>query len=255
MNSATFQTRDNFVHHRPIAGIPFAMLLAVGATSALRAAPSSIDAAPTQQIAAKELPAPDRADLVPEDRPYFVGPFDTLEIDVFGIEDMKARAVQVDTSGRISFPLVGTVKVAGLTPNEIQTLIQRRLAENYVRNPQVTVNLKEIVSQVVTVEGEVKKPGQFPVAGRMTLLRAIAKAEGTDEFSKLNDVVIFRTVKGQSLAALYNLKAIRKGAYPDPEIYANDVVVVGESSARRIFKDFLGIAPALVTPLVVLLQR
>jgi polysaccharide export outer membrane protein len=124
-----------------------------------------------------------------------------------------------------------------------------------VRNPQVTVNLKEAVSRVVTVEGQVNKPGLYPVVGRLSLMGAIAKAEGTDEFSKLDDVVVFRTVGGHRYAALYNLDAIRHGAYPDPEIYANDVVMVGESKARRLFKDILSVMPAMITPIVIGVDR
>jgi polysaccharide biosynthesis/export protein len=67
--------------------------------------------------------------------------------------------------------------------------------------------------------------------------------------------VIFRTVKGQQLAALYNLKAIRRGNYQDPEVFANDVVVVGDSQARRLFKDALQFVPLLTTPLVIALQN
>ncbi|MBX3565285.1 MAG: polysaccharide export protein [Sphingomonas sp.] len=201
------------------------------------------------------LPPPDRADLLAtESRPYYVGPFDKLTIDVFGIDELRQREIQVDASGRMSFPLAGVLEVSGRTPGEIEVLLKDRLRERYVRDPQVTVNLKETVSQVVTIEGQVKKAGQYPVIGRMTLLRAIAIAEGTDEFSKLDEIVVFRTVKGQNLAALYDLRAIRRGNYPDPEIFANDVVVVGDSKARRIFKDFLGIVPLLTTPLIVALQ-
>ena len=117
------------------------------------------------------------------------------------------------------------------------------------------MNLKETVSQVITVDGQVKEPGLYPVIGRMTLMRAIATAKGADEFAKLNDVVVFRTVSGQKMAALYNLKAIRRGFYDDPEVYANDVVVVGDSQARRLFKDALQIVPLLTTPLILLLRN
>jgi polysaccharide export outer membrane protein len=124
-----------------------------------------------------------------------------------------------------------------------------------VRDPQVTVNLKETVSQVITVDGQVKRPGLYPVIGKMTLMRAVATAEGTAEFAKLEDVVIFRTVKGQQLAALYDLKAIRRGNYGDPEVFANDVIVVGDSQARRLFRDALQIVPLLTTPLIIALQN
>jgi polysaccharide export outer membrane protein len=201
-----------------------------------------------------ELPPPGRADLYSDNRAYLVGPFDKLKIDVFGIADLSEREIQVDASGRASFPLAGTFQAGGKTPNEIAEEIETRLAGKYIRNPQVTVNLEETVSQVVTVDGQVVKPGLYPVLGRMSLMKAVATAGGTSEFAKLDDVVIFRTVNGARYAALYNLKAIRRGAYSDPEIFANDVVVVGDSAARRRFQDILQAAPLLSGPLVYLLQ-
>ena len=174
---------------------------------------------------------------------------------MFGIEDLSKKEVQTDASGRISFPLAGVVEAAGKTPAEVEDVLEERLRGRFVRDPQVTVNLKETVSQVITVDGQVKEPGLYPVIGRMTLMRAVATAKGTAEFAKLDDVVIFRTVKGQNMAALYNLKAIRNGAYADPEVYANDVVVVGDSAARRLFKDALQIVPLLTTPLILTLQN
>jgi polysaccharide biosynthesis/export protein len=201
-----------------------------------------------------ELPAPERADLFEQNRPYLIGPFDKLVIDVFGIEELSRKEVQTDAGGRISFPLAGIIETAGKTPGELEDIIEERLRGEFVRDPQVTVNLKETVSQVITVDGQVKEPGLYPVVGRMTLMRAVATAKGTDEFAKLDDIVIFRTVQGQRMAALYNLKAIRRGQYNDPEVFANDVVVVGDSSARRLFKDILQIAPLLSTPIIVLLQ-
>jgi polysaccharide export outer membrane protein len=202
-----------------------------------------------------ELPAPTRADLIEQNRPYLIGPFDKLIIDVFGIEELSKKEVQTDAGGRISFPLAGIVEAAGKTPGELEAIIEERLRGRYVRDPQVTVNLKDTVSQVITVDGQVKEPGLYPVIGRMTLMRAVATAKGVGEFAKLEDVVVFRTVGGQKMAALFNLKAIRRGYYDDPEVYANDVVVVGDSQARRIFKDALQIVPLLTTPLILLLQN
>jgi polysaccharide biosynthesis/export protein len=201
------------------------------------------------------LAAPERVDLFELNRPYLIGPFDKLIIDVFGIEELSKKEVQTDAGGRISFPLAGIIDAAGKTPNEVENDIEEKLRGRYVRDPQVTVNLKETVSQVITVDGEVKEPGLYPVVGRMTLMRAVATAKGLTEFSKQDDVVIFRTVNGQRLAGLYNLKAIRRGNYDDPEVFANDVVVVGDSKGRRLFKDGLQILPALVTPLTILLSN
>lgn len=204
-------------------------------------------------IGATALPEPTRADLSSSSRPYLIGPFDKLSIDVFGIEDLS-RKIQADASGRLSVPLAGEIEAAGKTPTELAAIIADRL-RMYVRNPQVTVNLDETVSQVITVGGEVRKPGLYPVVGRMTLLRAIATAEGTTDLARRNSVIVFRTVSGERYAALYNLRAIEKGTYGDPELFANDVVVVDDSEARRLFRDVTGASAALLAPLIALGQR
>lgn len=229
--------------------LPLVMLAGCASTPKLGGDPN------LKIIQASELPAPDRMDLTSGTRSYFVGPFDKLTIDVFGIPELGQRDVQVDAAGRISFPLAGVVEVSGKTPAEIEELLAVQLRSNYVRDPQVTVNLKETVSQLLTIEGQVTKPGVYPVVGRMSLMRAMAIAGGTTEFSKLDDVVIFRTVGGERLAALYDLDAIRHGAYADPEVFANDVVMVGDSASRRFFKDVLAVTPLLTTPLVIALDR
>lgn len=232
------------------------LIASCGVRSQLGTMPgSAAKASGIQVVDSAQLPPPDRSASIDLNRPYLIGPFDKLVIDVFGIEDLSKKEVQTDAGGRISFPFAGIVEAAGKTPGEVEVILADRLRTNFVRNPQVTVNLKETVSQVITVDGQVKEPGLYPVIGRMTLMRAVATAKGTAEFAKLDDVVVFRTVKGQKMAALYNLKAIRRGYYDDPEVYANDLVVVGDSSARRIFKDVLQVLPILTTPLVYVLTR
>lgn len=217
--------------------------------------PKGTPTSSVQAFTAGNLPEPERGDLIAQNRPYLIGPFDKLSIDVFGIEELSRKEYQTDAGGRISFPLAGVVDAAGHTPAELETILEERLRGRFVRDPQVTVNLKETVSQVITVDGEVKEPGLYPVIGRMTLMRAVATAKGTTEFAQLQNVVVFRTVGGQKMAGLYNLQAIRRGNYDDPEVFANDVVVVGDSSARRLFKDVVQIVPAIATPLVYIFTR
>ena len=200
------------------------------------------------------MPMPSQMDMSAGVRPYFIGPFDTLSIDVFGIEDLDREEVQIDASGRLSFPLIGVVEAAGKTPAELAAMIEQGLRGKYVRNPQVTVNLKETVSQVITVDGSVMQPGLYPAIGRMTLIRAVATAGGLSEFADLQDVVVFRTLDGQRMAGLYNLEAIRTGVYDDPELFANDVVIVGNSESRRLFSEALQVAPLFTSPLLILLQ-
>jgi polysaccharide export outer membrane protein len=209
----------------------------------------------TTVVADNVLPVPTKGDLTAQEQPYLVGPFDRLTISVFGIEEFKDLEVQVDASGRMSFPLAGVMTVSGRTPGEIEGLLKERLRLAYIRDPQVTVNLKDTLSQFVTVEGQVQKPGLYPVIGHMTLLRAIATAQGTTEFTKVKDIVVMRTVEGKQYAALYNLDAIRHAQYADPDIFANDVVMVGDNHGRRIFKDYLSVMGFALTPIVLLLQH
>ena len=204
-------------------------------------------------LPAEELPAPTLNDLEASNRPYRVGPFDKLMIDVFGSEELSKKEVQVDASGRITFPLIGTIEVAGKTPGEIGMMMQDRFRGRFIRDPQISVNLKEIVSQTVTIGGEVKKPGVYPIVGEMTLMTAIASAEGWTDIANKGEVVVFRKVGGKEYAAIYNVKAIEKGRYADPEIYASDVVMVGDSQARKIWKDVLMASP-LLAPIIYILK-
>jgi len=152
-------------------------------------------------------------------------------------------------------PLVGTIDARGKSAGELALAIQSALSGRYVRNPEVTVNIKSSVSQVVTIDGAVIEPGLYPVTNQMTLMRAVASAKGLSEFARVDDVVILRTVNGQRMAGLYNIGAIRRGVYDDPPIYANDVVVVGDSPQRRAFRDFIALSPLLATPLVAIFNR
>jgi polysaccharide export outer membrane protein len=211
------------------------------------------EAGQVQVVASAALPEPGVGDGLREVRQFLIGPQDVLIIDVLGVEEMTDREIAVDAAGYISIPLAGSVQAAGNTPDGLARLIEARLREKFMRDPHVSVNVKDAVSQFVTVEGQVMEPGNYPVLGDMTLMRAVASAKGLGEFAKQDDVVVLRTVAGQRYAGVYNLAAIRRGNYPDPEVYANDVVIVGNSATLRRMKDFITILPALTSPLIYLL--
>ncbi|MGQ0279462.1 MULTISPECIES: polysaccharide biosynthesis/export family protein [unclassified Sphingopyxis] len=213
---------------------------------------------PTSGVTVLEaLPEPTGVDVQQASRQTFVGPFSELTVEVYGVPDLT-REVLTDGNGRFSYPFAGIIDGAGKTTAELATEIESRLAGRYVRNPQVTVNLKAssnpalLMSQAVTIDGEVTKPGQYPLVGKQTLMRAISLAGGITEFAKLDDVLVFRKVQGKQYVGIYNLKAIRRGNYSDPEIFPNDVVVVGDSPQRRLFEDVIKAATLLSTPLVVI---
>jgi polysaccharide export outer membrane protein len=202
----------------------------------------------------KPLPEPVRKDLVIPSRPYVIGPSDQLAIEVFGIDELS-KNVTVDLTGQIALPLVGSLKVSGMTAEELTADLVARFRKAYVRQPQVTVNIVTAASQVITVDGSVTTPGIYPLLGRMSLMRAIARASGTTEFARENYVVVFRNVDSKRYAALYDLRAIRQGMYEDPEIFSNDVIYVGDDQARRVFRDLVQAAPLITTPLIYLISQ
>ena len=202
---------------------------------------------------ATALPAPMRTDLVAADRPALIGPLDTIEVEVINIPE-SSREIQIDASGRIAMPLAGTIYAGGKTAEELARVIETELRRRYVRDPQVVVNIKSSVSQVATINGQVREPGLYPVTNQMTLMRVIASAKGLSEFARQEDVVILRTVNGQRMAGLYNIGAIERGLYTDPPIYANDVIVVGDSPQRRLFRDLVSLSPLIAAPLITILN-
>ncbi len=230
-----------------------ALLLGVAVSACGQREPLQSTAQLTVVEGSATLPSPNRNDLTAADRPSLVGPLDTIQVDVFNVPDLS-REMQVDASGRISMPLAGTIDARGKTAQELASAIEASLRGRYVRNPEVTVNIKSSVSQVVTIDGQVVEPGLYPVTNQMTLMRAIASAKGLSEFARQDDVVILRTVEGRKMAGLYNIDAIRRGAYDDPAIYANDVVLVGDSPQRRLFRDFVALSPIIAAPLIAILQ-
>jgi polysaccharide export outer membrane protein len=203
---------------------------------ALADAPSSVNLI-------ESLPPPDPP-AIDQQQSYRIGPLDVLEVSVFQVESL-ARTVQVDAGGRIALPFIGSVVALGKTPQELGADIATRLGDTYIQSPQVTVFVKESLSQKFTVEGAVKSPGVFPLVGHMTLLRAVATAQGPDLDAKLHNVVVFRQVNQKTVGAVVNLSQVRAGKVPDPQIYAGDVVVVMTSATRRALHDLVSITPLL----------
>lgn len=217
-----------------------ALALALNACSGPNYKPEAVSAA----TAETQLPVPSVLDMTRDQSDYRIGPLDKLAVTVFGVPDLTTNG-QVDGSGNFAMPLIGQVKSIGETPNSLAAKIATALDQRYVRNPQVSVTVTEAVSALVTVEGAVVKSGQYPVVGRTTLIRMIAAAGGPSDNARLSEALVFRTVNGKRLVARFNIKDIRGARAPDPEIYGNDLIVVGDNPGRQLFKDIVSIAPVL----------
>jgi polysaccharide export outer membrane protein len=106
---------------------------------------------------------------------YVVGPEDVLTVTVLN-EDGLSGKFRVEKDGEFSYPFLGRVRAAGLTVAEVGDLIKLRLADGYLRRPQVTVDVDQFRSQNVFVMGEVRTPGKYVLSGPVTLLDALARA-------------------------------------------------------------------------------
>jgi polysaccharide export outer membrane protein len=202
-------------------------------------------AAPVQAQRTRRDVAPisvNNSPIAPNDG-YRIGADDTLEVVVFQASDLS-RNVQVDSAGRILMPLIGSIDAMGLTPMELSARIAVRLSEKYMRDPQVTVLVKEAMSQRVTVDGAVVQPGVYPLAGPTTLLQAVALAKGMDpRRANTHHVSVFRMTDGARVAATYDLAAIRTGKAADPEVYPKDVIVVAGSAGASLMESMSGVLP------------
>ena len=168
---------------------------------------------------------------------YHISPHDLLDISVFQAEELS-KEVRVNPNGYISLPLIGKIKAAGSTQEQLQSRITSALKKSYLQNPQVTIFIKEYTNQRVTVSGDVKKPGIFPIRGQMSVLQAIAQAEGLDELAKPTEVILFRKDNAnRTKAYLLNLKEINKGLNRDPYLKNEDKVIVQRSGGRQWLKD------------------
>jgi len=175
---------------------------------------------------------------------YRIGPLDKLNIVVFQVKDLSVENLQVDASGQILLPLIGAVQAKGKTTADLSAEIADRLRERYLQSPQVSVTVAEAASQKVTVEGAVNDAGVFELKGRTSLLEAVARAKGVSKAANSHRVAIVRDVDGSPHAATFDLAAISAGKARDPEVIANDVIIVDTSRSKAFWHGMVEVIPA-----------
>ncbi|WP_267414704.1 MULTISPECIES: polysaccharide biosynthesis/export family protein [unclassified Sphingomonas] len=185
---------------------------------------------------------PDAPSVVAADDTYKLAPLDTVSVSIFQVPDLS-KDYAIDQSGRLTIPLIGPVDATGLTTNQLSGKIAQGLNAKYLRNPNVTVTLKDSISRVFTVDGSVRQPGMYQLSSSMSLVQAIAIAKGTDELANPHRVAIFRTIAGKRSAAAFDLTSIRRGEAQDPIVYAGDTIVVDGSGLKAAQRTLLQSAP------------
>jgi len=214
-------------------------LASVGLAALAAYSPLYAQQVPPASAAAQSVPSAAAGKSVPttaDTEEYRIGPQDLIEISVFQVQEMS-RAVRVNAQGLISLPLIGIVRAGGLTATELETVIATKLSENLLQNPQVSVFIKEFVSQRVIVAGNVMKTGVYPLTGKTLLSQVIALTGGLDPVADPTNVKIFRdTPSGTREVLTFNLVAIRDGQVVDPLIKGNDTVLVEQSGSAAFVK-------------------
>jgi polysaccharide export outer membrane protein len=157
---------------------------------------------------------------------YQIGPEDVLDISVWKNPELS-RKVPVRPDGKVSLPLVNDIQAAGLTPSELRDQITTKLAE-YIPAPEVSVMVREVHSRKVAVVGAVKMPGRYEMKSPMTVLEAIALAQGLTDFASRDRIVVLREVNGKTTQLPFNYRKIGDDGSPQQNFFlrAGDIVVV-----------------------------
>ncbi len=162
----------------------------------------------------------------PDQDTYKLGPEDTIEISVWKEPDLTKQIV-MPPDGRITYPLIGEIKAAGLTVKQLQTEILKRL-EKFVSDANVTVILFKAQFYKIYVTGKVNKPGEFVVGRPPYVMQAISMAGGLTPFASPGSIVILRNVGGKEEVFPFNYKEVSKGESLEQNriLMPGDVVVV-----------------------------
>ncbi len=162
---------------------------------------------------------------------YRIRPADILDIAVFQEEDLKS-SLRVSNEGTIAFPLIGSVAVGGLTPQQAGRTIRDRLSKGYLTNPQVSVTVTSFSKRRFTVLGEVQKPGSYdmPDQVEVTVLQAIGMAGGYTRIANPGKVTLMRNQDGNQQTFALNAKRMASGsAESEFMVRPGDVITVAES--------------------------
>ena len=202
-------------------------LTAVGTSTAV---PASSAPGPKAHAKASVTEARSSANLDPRAAEmaaeFQIGPEDLLDISVWKNVELS-RVVPVRPDGKVSLPLVNDIQAAGLTPSELRDQITTRLAE-YIPAPEVSVMVREVHSRKVAVVGAVKMPGRYEMKSPMTVLEALALAQGLTDFASRDRIVVLREVNGKTSQIPFNYRKIGDDSSSQQNFFLRpgDIVVV-----------------------------
>lgn len=186
---------------------------------------------------------------VPTPAEFQIGPGDRIQITVWRHEDLDMD-VRVAPDGTISFPLLGSVQVAGRTYTEIRDLLTESISK-YYQDPQVAVNLVELQSQKVLVFGEVAQPGVLQLTTEMSILEALTRTGGINQYSRTSNVLLVRGGLSEPKLYTVDVEAIFSEGDMGQMVFLQqgDIVVVPTrtiTNASRFFREVSGVLSPFV---------
>ena len=153
------------------------VLLVVGCSAA--AQEPAATSVPAGHILSTTAPMPAASPEQPDQtrKTYLLGPDDAVTIHALNAPDMSDKPFRVDADGELKLPMVGRIHAGGLTPEQLEAEITKRL-KVYLEEPEVTVSIAEFKSQPVSIVGAVSQPGVHQLEGQKTLVEVLASAGG-----------------------------------------------------------------------------
>ena len=211
------------------------LLLIVGSCSLHLLAQMPAAAKPTQSATANDTAAAVSSRPAASSNTE-LGIGDLIEIAVFGVPDLATKT-RIGGSGDVYFPLIDYVHIAGLTTDEAQALIQKRLEDGgFVRNPHVSIFVDESASQAITMAGEVNHPGPYPAIGERRLFDLISAAGGFTDKAGRNVTIEHHGNSGQKVE-LQLSPNLAEDTQNNVDVFPGDMIIVSRAGIIYVMGD------------------
>jgi polysaccharide biosynthesis/export protein len=156
-----------------------------------------------------------------------LGPGDVFVVDVFGEKDLSGK-FRISAVGTIDYPFAGRIQVAGMTPPDVASLLKKKLADGYLKDPSVSVFVESYNSKKISVFGQVQKPGTFNYMNNMSIIEAITLAGGFTPLASKNDISVTRVENGKSRRFTVPVEEIGEGKAMNYLLTPGDIVFIPE---------------------------
>jgi polysaccharide export outer membrane protein len=161
---------------------------------------------------------------------------DLLEISVYGVPELTTKA-RIGNSGDVYLPLIDYVHVDGLSPEQAQGVIEKRLSDGgFVKNPHVQIFVAENASQAITVLGEVTRPGPYPIIGERRLYDVISAAGGLSERAGRTVTISHRATPNQPVT-VHLAEGLAQTAESNVPVAPGDTIVVSRAGIVYVVGD------------------